>query len=116
MTDKEVSTLIKILKAHYPYWYKDVTMDEAKLIIEVWKRQFKDIDYELMEKVVYKWGETKEKPPSIAELKGSIFGLHDEYSRRYSELMKDKNARPEEIERIRRLKNQAWSCMNASRR
>lgn len=115
MTDKEVSTLIKILKAHYPYYYKGVTMDEAKQIIEVWKRQFKDIDYELVEKAVYKWGEKKETPPSIAELKREVFGLYTEYERRYAELTKDGNARPEEIERIGRLKRQAWSYMVFSR-
>lgn len=115
MTEKEIVSIIRTLKAYYPYYYKGITAEEAKAVVEVWKTQFKDFDLELVKRAVDQWGGRYTTPPSIAEIKHSLFNFHTEYSQEYSRLLADKNADPHEVERIKRLKEQAWSCASTSR-
>lgn len=114
MTEQETVQIIRQIKAYYPYLYKNITKEDAKSIIGVWQKQFKDIDYEMVEMAVDKWGERHTTAPSIAELKSSIFNLYKDYDRRYSELINDENADKKEIEKIARWRDIAWSCMTCS--
>lgn len=56
MTEKEIASIIRTLKAYYPYFYRGVTSEEARAIIDVWMVQFKDYPYELIKKAVDEWG------------------------------------------------------------
>lgn len=110
MTEKETVAIIRVLKAYYPYVYSKITPEEAKAIIDVWMVQFKDFDYEIIKRAVDKWGGIKKTPPSIAELKESLFDFYNEYDMAYSNILKDPNADPKEVERIERTRNALWNC------
>ena len=112
MTEQETVQIIRQIKAYYPYLYKNITKEDAKEIVRVWHKQFKDFDYELVEMAVDKWGQRKTTAPSIAEIRSSIFGLNSEMDRRYSELLKDKNADKKEIEKIERWRMLTWNAMS----
>ncbi len=109
MTEQETIQIIRQIKAYYPYLYKNITKEDAKAIVGVWHKQFKDIDYELVEMSVDNWGETHTAAPSLAEIKGNIFTFYSRFDRRYSELLKDENADKQEIEKIARLRDMSWS-------
>lgn len=115
MTEKEIITCIRLLKAHYPYYYKGITNDEKMDVIRTWTIHFKNIDYELVEKAIIEWGSKSPAPPSIAELRCGISGLYTDLDRKYSRLLKE-NANAEEIEKVREQREQAWSCMGYYRK
>ena len=108
MTEKEVASIIRTLKAYYPYYYKGVTPEEAKAIIDAWMVQFKEFDYEIIKRAVDMWGGEKETPPSIAELKRYLFRLYGEFDREYSRLLKE--GTKEEIAKMKRWRELTWNC------
>lgn len=111
MTDQEVRSIINLLKAHYPYFYNNITTkDQANEIVEVWKIQFEDIDYQLIKMAVLDWGKTKDKAPSIAELRRHIFNFYTTIEMELGTLRKDPNADKKRIEELERWRNQAWDC------
>lgn len=109
MTEKEIVSIIRRLKAYYPYIYRDITTEEANEIVDAWKTQIGHIDYEVVKKAVDKWGGQKEKAPTIAEFKKSLFDFYLEYDMKYSEVLKEK-ADQKEIDRIFRIRNDLWDC------
>ena len=111
MTEQETIKIIRQIKAYYPYLYKNITKEDAKEIVEVWHKQFKKIDYELVEMAVDNWGGKKTIAPSIVEIKKSIGDLYSEIEARYSELYKDESTDKKEFEKIQRWKEIAWKAM-----
>ena len=65
MNTSEFSQISAILKVSYS-WAK---MFETDAAIEVWYRKLKDIPFSVMAAVVDKWVETKNTPPTIADLR-----------------------------------------------
>lgn len=111
MTNEEVRSIINLLKAHYPYFYNNITTkDQANEVVEVWKIQFEGIDYQLVKMTVLDWGKKKEKAPSIAELRKYMFTFYTTIDREVGELRKDPNADPKRIEELERWRNQLWDC------
>lgn len=109
MTDKEVIKIIKTLKAYYPYYYRDITPEEAKTVVEVWQIQFKNYDYELINKAVHAWGGKNTTPPSLAELKYSLFDFYTEISDEYTRLLNE-DLNSKELERVKKWREQTWAC------
>lgn len=108
MTEKDIATIIRLLKAYYPYYYKNVTAEEAKSIIDVWKYQFGEIDYTLVERAVHKWGGTNTNPPTIPDLKHILFTFYHELDQAYSKACKDGNTA--EMTRIGKQRELIWNC------
>ena len=112
MTEQETIQIIKQIKAYYPYLYKNITKEDAKDIVGVWHKQFKEIDYELVETAVDYWGERNTTAPSIAEIKQSVGRFYAEIDEQYSKLLHDKNADKKEIEKIKRWRKITWEAMS----
>lgn len=110
MTQQETVTIIKLLKAYYPYFYRDITSDEAKIVIEIWHTHFREFDYDLIKRAVNKWGGEHATAPSLAEFKRELFYFHSEYSSLYSKLINDPKADPEEVKRVEKMKSLTWQC------
>lgn len=108
MTEKDVATIIRALKAYYPYFYKGVTAEEAKSIIDVWMYQFKEFEYELVERAVHKWGGTNTNPPTIVDLKRILFAFYHELDQAYSKACKEGNT--VEMIRIGKQRDLIWEC------
>ena len=92
MTKEEIIKSIKNLKAYYPYYYSNITKDEAKEIVEVWEDNFSKIPFDLMKSAIKEWSIRNTKPPTIADLRTII-------SKNYM-LVKDEN-----------LKNILWDFL-----
>ena len=104
MTDKEIGSIIKTLKAYYPYYYKDVTTPEqAKEVMEVWRTHFGEFDYELVKKAVDKWGGKNSTAPSIADLKRTLFDFYSHIDWQIKEVTDSK-----EKEKLERWRNLIW--------
>lgn len=103
MTDKEISSIIRTLKAYYPYYYRDVTTPEqAKEVMEVWRTHFGEFDYELVKKAVDKWGGKNSSAPSIADLKSTLFSFYSEID------WEIKDAEPEKAEKLEKWRQLIW--------
>lgn len=84
MTQEQVIISIKKLKAYYPYYYSNITKEDAKAIVELWLEHFGELDYEYMQKALKKWGISNSNPPSIADLRKTIGTLYNEVDILYS--------------------------------
>lgn len=65
MNTSEFAKIAAVLTATYP-WAKMFENDGAR---EIWYRKLKDIPFAVMAAVVDKWIETKNDPPTIADLR-----------------------------------------------
>lgn len=83
MTKEEIIKSIKNLKVYYPYYYANISKEEAKEIVEVWEENFSKIPFDLMKNAIKEWSIRNTKPPTIADLRVII-------SRNYM-LVKDEN-------------------------
>lgn len=111
MTNEEVRSIINLLKAHYPYFYNNITTkDQANEIVEVWKIQFEGIDYKLIKMAVLDWGKKQDKAPSIAELRRYMFNYYTTVDRELSELYREPTADQERIKELERWRIQLWGC------
>ena len=108
MTEKEI---VACIRAYYPYYYKGITSEEAQAVVDVWKIQFGNYDYELVKRGIDNWASRKTTPPTVAEIKYSLTDYYSEYDRIYAQLVRE-NADPKEIERIENIRSAIWECMH----
>lgn len=84
MTQEQIITSIKKLKAYYPYFYNNISKEDAKAIVEVWLEHFGKLDYKYMQDALKSWGASKDKPPTIADLRKQIGSYYHKVDDLYS--------------------------------
>lgn len=74
MTREETLTVLAVLKAAYPSFYKDMKRDEAEQIVRLWTEMFADEPARLVASAVKAHIATDEKgfPPHIGAIKTAI--------------------------------------------
>ena len=75
MTRDETKALLAILKAAYPNFYKDMTTDDAKSIINLWATMFADDPAYIVTEAVKSLMCTLKYPPTIADVKEKIAAI-----------------------------------------
>lgn len=75
MTKKEALQVLAILKAAYPASYNG-TKEEAAGTVSVWCMQFADMPADIVLMAIHKLISTSKFPPTVAEVKSKIHGLH----------------------------------------
>jgi len=69
MTKKETVVIMGILKASYPYYYKDLSKEEAFNAINVWYEMLQDYPLEVVKLAIKRLIVTKKDfPPSIGDV------------------------------------------------
>lgn len=76
MNKKEATQILAMLKAGYPNNYKNITPDEAQGIVSMWCMQFADTSAEVVLIALNKAISTSKFPPSIADVKEKLKGVH----------------------------------------
>ena len=76
MTKKEALQILAILKAAYPSSYSGMTKEEASGTVGVWCLQFQDMPVDIVMMAIHKLISTNKFPPSVAEVKEKIKGIH----------------------------------------
>jgi hypothetical protein len=72
MVANEAIAILKILKASYPYFYKDLKKADAEEIINLWATMFADDPAELVVEAVKALIVSLKFPPTIADVKEKI--------------------------------------------
>lgn len=72
MTDKEIATVLGIIKTAYPRFYMNITKDEALNVMLVWKEMFADVPLEILTTAVKSLISHFKYPPSIADIREEI--------------------------------------------
>jgi hypothetical protein len=73
MTRDETKTILTVLKAGYPNFYKGMTKDDATNIINLWATMFADDPAAIITEAVKSLMCTLKFPPTIADVKEKIF-------------------------------------------
>lgn len=102
MNKEEATQVLAILCASYPNHYKNIKADEVQGIVSVWAMQFADIPADIVLMALNKAVSVNDYPPTIAEVKKKIEGVHWEAY--------------EMIERNYRLKNLSEEQLNTYKR
>ena len=56
MTKEEIINSIKRLKVFYPYYYNNITKEDAKVIVDLWLELFGELDNCYMQEAINIWG------------------------------------------------------------
>ena len=72
MTRDECYSVLKILQAAYPNFYKGMRKSQAEDVLNLWSVMFKDDDRNVVEYALRKLIETQDSPPYIADVKKYI--------------------------------------------
>lgn len=72
MTRDETKALLAILKAAYPNFYKDMTKEDAKNIVDLWAAMFADEKPQIVVEAVKSLICILKYPPTIADVKEKI--------------------------------------------
>ena len=76
MNKKEATQVLAILIAAYPNHYKNASQADAQGVITLWSTQLADLPAEIVFMALNKHISTNKFPPTIAEIKEKISGLH----------------------------------------
>ena len=76
MNKEEATQVLAILGASYPNHYKNIKADEVQGIVSVWAMQFADIPADIVLMALNKAVSVNDYPPTIAEVKKKIEGVH----------------------------------------
>jgi hypothetical protein len=68
----EIKTILSVLKAGYPNFYKDLKKDDSDQIINLWAAMFSDDSAEVVTEAVKSLMCTLKFPPTIADVKEKI--------------------------------------------
>ena len=68
LTKKDVLSMIGLIKANYPYAYKDISEEDMRMLHETWYRSFSRFPKEVVGVAFQKAIETCKMPPTIADL------------------------------------------------
>ncbi len=77
MNREEIIDILEILKTAYPRFYANMTKDEAEKTIRLWNEMFKDDAPELVAIAVKKLIMELQFPPTIADIKNTMYKLTD---------------------------------------
>ena len=75
MEQLELTNLLTELKLSYPYFFKDMSREEAIGMMKVYNEHFGVYDYAIVKKAIYNIASTEEYMPSIARIKKEIANL-----------------------------------------
>lgn len=75
MTRDETKALLAILKAAYPNFYKDMTKEDAKNIVDLWATMFADEKPQIVVEAVKSLICILKYPPTIADVKEKIAAI-----------------------------------------
>ena len=78
MTNEETRTVLTILKTTYHNFYKDLSVTDMKGMLEIWQELFQDDDVNAVKTALKQLIMTSKFPPSIAEIKETVFNLCNE--------------------------------------
>jgi hypothetical protein len=70
-----VTAVLKVLKASYPNFYKDLKKEDAEEILSLWGNMFSDDDTRIVIEAVKALIATHRYPPTIADVKEKIFEI-----------------------------------------
>ena len=73
MNRQEISKLILILKASYPYAFKDMTNEEVESMVSLYQEMFKECTYKEVSSAIKDIINTSEYMPTIATIKSKIY-------------------------------------------
>lgn len=77
MSREEIIEILGILKVAYPRFYANMTKDEAEKTISLWSEMFKNDSPELVAIAVKKLITELQFPPTIADIKNTMYKLVD---------------------------------------
>lgn len=86
VTKKDIIGMIGLIKANYPYAYKDVEVEDMKMLQETWYRSFAKYPKQVVGAAFQKAIETCKMPPTIADLMERINEFEDANTPTESEL------------------------------
>jgi hypothetical protein len=73
MTREQTKEILAVLKAGYPNFYKDMSKNEAKNIIDLWTTMFANDSAEIVTEAVKSLICSNKYPPTIADVKEKIY-------------------------------------------
>lgn len=76
VTEKTIKETLTILKLTYPNSFRDISKEEALLMIQMWKKDFENDDEEIFKKAIDRLRQKCKYIPSIAEIKSEIATLN----------------------------------------
>lgn len=103
MTKKEAVQILAILKAAYPSSYNGMTKEEASGTVTVWSMQFADMPVDIVMMAIHKLISTSKFPPTVADVKDKICGIHWEAYTEMTEGMRYKTITEEEQKYYQRI-------------
>lgn len=72
VSEKTIKETLTILKLTYPNSFKDLSKEEALLMISLWKKDFENDDEEIFKQAIARLRQKSKYLPSIAEIKSEI--------------------------------------------
>lgn len=75
VSEKTIKETLTILKLTYPNSFKDLSKEEALLMINLWKKDFENDDEEIFKQAIARLRQRSKYLPSIAEIKNEIATL-----------------------------------------
>lgn len=75
MTREETSSVLSVLKATYPNYYKDLNVTEMTEMVDIWSELFVDDDVNLVKVSLKELLKTCKFPPTIADIKQKMYDL-----------------------------------------
>lgn len=72
VSEKTIKETLTILKLTYPNSFKDLSKEEALLMINLWKKDFENDDEEIFKQAIARLRQKSKYLPSIAEIKSEI--------------------------------------------
>lgn len=76
VSEKTIKETLTILKLTYPNSFKDLSKEEALLMIQLWKKDFENEEEEIFKKAIDRLRHKSKYLPSIAEIKSEIATLN----------------------------------------
>lgn len=86
MKESEITKIILILKASYPYAFKDMGEQEVESMVGLYREMFKNCEYKEVSQAVKDIINTSEYMPTIATIKNKIYELNHPKEESNSEL------------------------------
>ena len=99
MEREDTIKVLSILKAAYPNFYKNMTLEEAHGVVNLWTMHLKNVPVDIVCMAVNKLISTNKFPPSIAEVKDKLRMM---YYEAVANLI-DTNLDSSKIEELRRI-------------
>ena len=76
VSEKTIKETLTILKLTYPNSFRDLSKEEALLMIQLWKKDFENEEEETFKKAIDRLRQKSKYLPSIAEIKSELATLN----------------------------------------